>query len=543
MAEQATELKVWRLGVMALVKPMLDELGIAEIIDETCPTACQGDLSHGQVAEVLIGNRFTDPTALSRVQEWAEEWRTDLVLGIPPEKLYDNRLGRALDAMYPHLSTLKGKVAIQAIQRFGLDLTKIHHDATDIAFYGAYADQPAGSQAPKIVRGYSQNHRPDLKQLRLSLFTLNDGGVPLWPYAASGNGHAARFILPHLEEMRQHIQMRETVVIHDREAYSKDNVCALHRAGLGYVIGVPLKQGMKGKYPSARQMGERNIELVPYVSGRDAKKPPDQRARYYIWREMITLRDPQTGAHYRADRLYVRNTAKMHRQRQTRRRHIAKVRAELERIGGLLNRYDYTVENQATVRKRIRRVLRRSGGKYFSVALQVVEQGRGAQLQMDIAYHPRLVAEDGRFDGLSILETNLLTKGHTLLDVLKDYKDQYHVEFSFRDLKGPFAVAPVFLHTPERIEVLIFLIVIALMIYTLIARNIRLALGDEPFLDWPRVTARRIVDAFRSLSIVGMRIGHAWHYQLTTLTEAQRQLLALLRFPEPASYLKGLAPP
>jgi len=47
MSEQETELRVWPVGAMALVKPMLDLLGLAQIVDETCPMAEQGDLSHG----------------------------------------------------------------------------------------------------------------------------------------------------------------------------------------------------------------------------------------------------------------------------------------------------------------------------------------------------------------------------------------------------------------------------------------------------------------------------------------------------------------
>jgi hypothetical protein len=45
-----------------------------------------------------------------------------------------------------------------------------------------------------------------------------------------------------------------------------------------------------------------------------------------------------------------------------------------------------------------------------------------------------------------------LDKGSSLLEVLTTYQEQYHAEFSFRDLQGPMAVSPVFLHTPERIK-------------------------------------------------------------------------------------------
>jgi transposase len=534
-----TELRVWPLGAMALVKPMLDLLGLAQIVDETCPIAEQGELSHGQVAQALVCNRFTSPTPFYRVKEWAEERRTDLVLKIPPEKLYDNRLGRALDAMFPHLSTLKGKVALRGIQLFDLDLSKLHHDAMSVSFYGAYEPTPEKGQGLHIVRGRPNDKLPGLKKLRLALITLNDGGVPLWPYVADGDAHASTFTIPHLEQMLGHIQVKDTVVIHDREAFSQANICALERHHLGYVIAVPFNRFLKEAYPSVEAMKAQTIEEVPYVSGRDAAKPPKQRARYYTWREEVSFRDPQTGAVYHATRLYTRNTAKMRHDRAQRRKHMAAAQQELDRIAGLLNRYDYTAANRDQVWKRIQRVLRRAGGRYVTVHLTVEGPAEAARLAMQVEVDRRRIAQDGRLDGLHILQTNLLDRGYTPLEVLTTYKEQYHAEFSFRDLQGPMAVSPVFLHTPERIQVLLFLIVVALMIYVLLAREVRRALAGAAFLDWPRVTARRVVEAFRSLALVGESIGDGcWHLRLTTLTRAQRELLRLLKFPEPGDYVR-----
>jgi len=544
MSESINELQVWPIGALALVKPMLDVLGLAEMVDETCPIAEQGDLSHGQVAEALVCNRFTSPMPFYRVKEWAADWRTDLVLGIPPEKLYDSRLGRALDAMYPHLSTLKGKVALRAIQVFNLDLSELHHDATDVTFYGAYEPTPEKGEGLRIVRGRPTAIHPQLKRLRLALFTLGDGGVPLWPYVADGDARAVTFIIPHLEEMRQHLEVKETIVIHDREAISKENLCAFHRHHLGYVVAVPFDRFLKERYPSPQAMKEKAIEAVPYVSGRDARKPPDQRARYYVWQEPVTLTDPETGATYSAVRLYVRNTAKMHHDRARRHKLLAKVQAELERIQRLLNRYDYTVENKATVEKRLRRVLRKAGGRYFDVQLTVVGEGAAAELRLRWQLKRHQVAQDARLDGLHILQTNLLERGYSLLDILTLYKEQYHSEFSARDLKGPMAVTPIFLQKRERLVVLLFLIWVALLIYVLLAREVKRALNGAPFPDWPTITARRIVRAFRSLALVGERLGPwQWRVRLTTLDTVQRKLLQLLKLPEPKEYVRvGVIP-
>jgi transposase len=389
------------------------------------------------------------------------------------------------------------------------------------------------------VRGRPTAIHPGLKRLRLALFTLGDGGIPLWPYVADGDAHAATFTIPHLEEMRQHLEVKETIVIHDREATSKDNLCALHRHHLGYVVAVPFDRFLKERYPSVQAMKEKVIEAVPYVSGRDARKPPDQRARYYVWQEPVTLTDPETGATYSTVRLYVRNTAKMHHDRTRRRQHIAKVQAQLERIQRLLNRYDYTVENKAAVEKRLRRLLRKAGGRYFDVQLTVVSKGATAELRLMWQLKRHQVAQDARLDGLHILQTSLLERDHGLLDVLTLYKEQYHSEFSARDLKGPMAVTPIFLQKPERLVVLLFLIWVALLIYVLLARQVKRALYGAAFRDWPSITARRIVHAFRSVALVGERLGpRQWRMRLTTLDTAQRELLRLLKLPEPREYVR-----
>lgn len=68
--------------------------------------------------------------------------------------------------------------------------------------------------------------------------------------------------------------------------------------------------------------------------------------------------------------------------------------------------------------------------------------------------------------------------GRNLSDckILETYKGQSVVEVGFHWLKGPLAVAPVFLKSPKRIDVLGFIYMVALLIYGLIQRDIRMKL-------------------------------------------------------------------
>ena len=63
--------------------------------------------------------------------------------------------------------------------------------------------------------------------------------------------------------------------------------------------------------------------------------------------------------------------------------------------------------------------------------------------------------------------------------VLKEYKEQINVENNFKVLKDPYFVDGIYLKTPERVEALGYVMLLALMVYTSIERETRKALQEE----------------------------------------------------------------
>lgn len=63
--------------------------------------------------------------------------------------------------------------------------------------------------------------------------------------------------------------------------------------------------------------------------------------------------------------------------------------------------------------------------------------------------------------------------------IIKEYKEQSSVETTFRVLKDPYFIDELFVKTPQRLEALSYVILIALMILTLLERNVREALKTE----------------------------------------------------------------
>ena len=88
-----------------------------------------------------------------------------------------------------------------------------------------------------MCRGYSRDHRPDLKQFLLTLVCSADGGVPLWLKVASGNRHDSEVFAQVLKDFSEQ-WTQEGIVVMDAAFYTQPN---LEQVGsLGWLSRVPL---------------------------------------------------------------------------------------------------------------------------------------------------------------------------------------------------------------------------------------------------------------------------------------------------------------
>lgn len=119
------------VGGILFLLPILKELKVAEIVDAYCPT--EADVSNGIVISALVLNRLTAPRPLYKVVDWMFFSVLPLVWRIPACKFNDDRLGRALEAIEPHLQAIWLEIIIRAFehyrrQRHLLRPDRVHHD-------------------------------------------------------------------------------------------------------------------------------------------------------------------------------------------------------------------------------------------------------------------------------------------------------------------------------------------------------------------------------------------------------------------------------
>jgi len=154
---------------LPVIADLSRRLDIAGIIDGLCPIRDIALATHGQVIEVLIANRLTNPAAMVAISSWARAWAVAEVYGIAASSLGDDRLARALDAIAEHVDTIVGWVGATAIDVFGIDVSRLHWEMTSIWPWPDISTTTAPAQLDRVL---GRTRDP------LQLLSLGHGQVP-----------------------------------------------------------------------------------------------------------------------------------------------------------------------------------------------------------------------------------------------------------------------------------------------------------------------------------------------------------------------------
>lgn len=167
------------VGPLLLVREVLQRLDVVGIVDRHHPQKGRAELTTGEVIAALIANRLCAPAPLYDVAAWGSSAALHEVLGIPGMLLNDDRLGRALEAFAPIAESVRGAVALAAIEAFGVDAGRLHLDLTTLRVAGAY------EQSSMVAKGWGADRRV-ARQVQV-LQAVNPAGVPLYVRPHAGN--------------------------------------------------------------------------------------------------------------------------------------------------------------------------------------------------------------------------------------------------------------------------------------------------------------------------------------------------------------------
>ncbi|MDY7091170.1 MAG: IS1634 family transposase [Actinomycetota bacterium] len=514
------------LGSLPVVARFARRLGIAATIDELCPVRDVAIATHGEVIEALVANRLTSPTPLLRVEDWARSWAVPEVFGIEAATLNDDRVGRALDAIAGQLNAIVGTVGARAITEFGLDVSRLHWDMTSISLHGAYAELDEGHVQPRY--GRPKDRRPDLKQVQTGLAVTGDGGIPVLHRAFDGGAGEVNQVVGAMEALRSMAGERRFLLVGDSKLISYGNLHSFADAGITFVA--PASKQWVDAATLASAAGHLEVVDADYVAERDAAKPVEARGRYRVGEDTTVVAPKRRAdAELRLRRVFVWSSARASAAAHARTKKLDRARGDLERLTGGLGGRHYP--DPDAVAARIAQIGRdRRVKTYLRTEIGTDTTGRPT---LDWSWDQTALDAEATTDGWYALLTNLDPDDADATEVLRRYKGQDAVERRYGDFKGPLAVAPLFVKNNRRIAALLTVICLALLIFSLIEREVRRAIAPERTMHglYPenrpaRPTGRMIIAALASMRLIpATRAGPA---VIPRPTDTQLRLLQLL---------------
>jgi transposase len=529
------------IGSVALTYPYLKKLGFAHLIDDLTTTGKEREVATGRVIEVLVLNRLSlKPTPISKMDAWVQSQVIADIYGSAVDSFNDDRIGRALDEIYPHLAAAWVAFVLRGAKIYDVDLRHLHSDVTRVSFAGAYDPPPGETPAVAITHGYSGRGDPARKQVTVSLSVAVDGALPAWYELADGNAADCRAYLAHLQAAQEVLHLDDVLIIGDSKLITRPNILGFCRANARFI-------GPSSVSATDRQTLERLWEEGEAWQRLDVTTDGDAagRGRYWGLESTELIADPDQDMSYLLQRFFIHSVADRRAVRHQRAKDLAKAHRELWTIRRRLHLPVY--RQRALVERKVAMASAKVA-RYLSVAI-----GESAStITLSWRLNHATLTEDAGFDGIYGLLTNDTSPEASLHRVFHDYKGQPKIEGRFHAVKAlPIQVRPLWLHQPKRIASLIFVVMVALFIFALIEREARRAVHatGEPFRgvrpdgrDQLPITTPVLFDAFQSLTLVTqrLRVGDEIHDIVvpTTLNWVQRAILDRLGLIKPDSYLQ-----
>lgn len=579
MGEQKEVLTILsqELGNGPVLRWYFERMRLVETINEVVSRKGEG-LSCGEAVAALVAMILNRRHALYAMEQWAEERAVlaSIFPHRPPQAYTDDQLGRCLDALWAAgLVSVHSLVSAAMVQGFGLEVRCVHHDTTSFSFYGAYEagdeegtgaggraepsrEEPAEHplpletpQPPRITYGYSRDKRPDLKQVVAGL-TVDQAGIPLLGTVHDGNHADGPNYVAHWLALSEVLGRSDFLYLGDTKLYSQTRVAEILGHGGAILCPMPMTPKEQRQVADARAGGE--LQFTAVAIGQKI---------YGIWETEFEIVGAEEQR-YSLRKVVVYSERLAEKERRTRQGRLERATTQLQELKKNVGRYklktlcaiehaarkvveQYQVQAYLTIRVDVTResVRKQVGRGRPGPATAQVEQEH-ERYSLSVEPQSEALQQAALCDGVYLLCCSVAKEQLSPAAVLQAYKGQDKVERGHRDLKGPIAVVPLYLHKPERIAAMTLLCIIALQVVRLMEWQARQSLQTEgePLrgllpnrLLTQRPSGVKMLDALKSIALLTVVAETGHRRVLSQLSALQTKLLQVLGVPL-AVYMK-----
>ncbi len=550
-----------RIDNLPLLIYWLKRMQVDVIIDQVLgpPHGNWEGLSYGEVALVFVAYVLMRCTHfLSPMQDWASKHLISLsqALGKPVREadFTDDRLSVVLSRLGDEATQpgerIEGALGQHLVRTYALPTETARIDTTTVSVH----HQPEGDNG-LMQFGRSKDHRPDLRQFKAVLGTLDPVGMPLATATVSGEQADDPQYVPTWQRLVAVIGHAGFLTVGDCKLASLGNRAQIHAGGGFYLAPLPLTGNTPAELQAWVLKPPRRPQAIRLPQQSRREPPVGQGFEVQVectWKHPDTLETVT----WTERRLIVQSEAHAQRQRaglqdrltkaETALHALKPARTQLEleqRAQAILTRYAVTDYLEVRYTEQVERQTRYIGGGRPGPNRAT----RTMETQTWTVKPKRRRAALNRFNRLAgwrVYVTNAPVRRLSVAGAVNCYRQEWQPEHGFHRLKGGLlAITPLFLKDDNRIRGLLLLLGIALRALTLTEFVVRRGLAangetlkglyaGNPNRATGQPTAERLLKAFDDITLYRHESAtHIW-YEVTQLSALQRRVLQLMPVPE-----------
>lgn len=459
--------KVCDFGGYWLGLHMMEKLKLISFLENVIPHGME-EIQWSIMSLVLVLMRLCDPSSELRIAEhiYARSPLTDL-LGIPIDKVNDNRLYRSLDALLPHKAALEKHLKERLGELFHLEYDLLLYDVTSTYFEGEAALNEEAQY------GYSRDHRPDCRQVCIALVVSREG-LPLGYEVFAGNRHDVTTVEEIIEKIECQYGPANRVWVMDRGMISEETLEFLQSGKRRYIVGTPKNQLHRFEQALINQEWEKIRE------GLEVKlcASPDGNETFVLCRSADRTQK-EKAIHDRFEKRIDKGLEKI----------AASCQKKKQKVG--------------VIERRVGRLLEANSRAAGLFKIEVKERKRGgAELVWEKVEAWREWAELS--EGCYMLRTNITDwKAEELWEA---YIQLTQAENAFRIQKSDLKIRPIWHQKEDRVKAHILVCFLAYVLWKMLGQMCKRAgLGDEPRKVFDEIAQIKVVDVVM-LAKQGMQI-------------------------------------
>lgn len=507
--QEPFRLKSEIIGEIPIINHYLERLQVDKFFSKYL---IGNNVQHGVTPSVslsiLLRNLVIEREPLYTLSDWSSQYAPYL-FNLSKEQLdlvNDDRIGRALDKLFDaDRASLQTELILHAIQAFNVNLNCLHNDSTTITFTGKYNEANGeikrGKDTVKITTGFNKDHRPDLKQLLWILTVTADGTIPIHYKICDGNKTDDTTHITTWKMLRKLVGNSNFLYVADSKLCVSDTLKYIDQQGGRFLTVLPRTRSEDKWFREyivnhTLEWEEINLENSSAKTNSSSIK----------WRMVDSPLPSAEGFRI----VWCWSSQKAAFDAKHRQEKIKKAITKIELLQERLKNPRSRLKSLSTITKKVDEIFEETKiKKWFRYTVEEVtektyqqtQRGRPGpntkykshttiRYQLNWKIIHETTAADACSDGMFPLITNMTDM--PLQNLLMNYKYQPKLEKRFEQLKTVSEVMPVLLKSITRIEALLFLYFIALLVRSLIEREVRKKMAQRGITNLPLYPEKRL---------------------------------------------------